>query len=135
MEASITINASVGECDATLETIRQWLQENARVTIPSQNLSGIIVQDDTPGADDRDKLWFKINGDNAFPYYWSTTCGKWRPMNGAPGDHITRHRINDTVAEDIAQWFGSGWELADGTNTLGVDLVNPKTKSVYAIHF
>lgn len=135
MEANIVINTPTGECDSTLEVIRKWLERNARVNLPDQNVSGIVVQADTPGVDDRDKLWFKVDGDNAFPYYWSSTCSKWRPMNGAPGDHITRHRINDTVAEDIAQWFSSGWELADGTNTLGVDLTNPQTRSVYAIHF
>lgn len=116
----IELNSSPGECDEALDRIRDLLK-SARVKIPNQATDGFIVSETAPGPNDRGKLWLKVDGSGAYWYKWSTDCGKWCPIDGVPGEIVTRYRIEETVAEDIAAYHGCGWELAAGENLLEVD--------------
>lgn len=115
-------NTLPGECDEAFEKIKAWLEES-RVYSVSDNATGFTESETEPGVDDRDKLWLKSDSTGKYWFYWSAACGKWCRIFGAPGDRITRHRINETVQEDIDDWFPCGWELADGSNSFSVNLV------------
>jgi hypothetical protein len=127
-------NTLPGECDEAFEKIKTWLEES-RVYANLSTVTGFLESETEPGVDDRDKLWLKSDSTGKYWYYWSATCAKWCRIDGAPGDRITRYRINETVQEDIDEWFPCGWELADGTNSLSVDLVgsSPTQLGVYSV--
>lgn len=116
----IRVDQDLDDCGEAMARIKQLI-ENARVYFPG-GISGFVVSADEPGPDDRDKVWIKTSdcGDRFF--CWSTTCGKWCATGGIPGERITRERINDTVAEDLEEYYPCFWQLADGSNVLGVDL-------------
>ena len=89
-----------------------------------------------PSPDDRDKLWLKLDAEGAKWHYWNARCGEWCQISGKPGDVLTRNRIQTTVSEDIGYYYPCGWELADGSNLLGVNLAESYLKSsVYQLQF
>lgn len=130
----IQLNSIPEECDEAWELIKERI-EAARVYLKSGTVNGFIISGEEPGADDRDKLWCKTDACSYYWYYYSAGCGKWCPMNGIPGERVTRHRIEETVAEDVTKYYGCGWELADGTNSLSVDLrgTQPSNLGVYSV--
>lgn len=116
----ILTNSFPGECGEAEELLRKIL-ESARVVFPGISAGQIVVSDTAPGPDDRDKAWLNTENNGLRWFAWSTKCGEWCQLSGAPGELLTRYRINATVAEDIEAYYPCGYQLADGSNLLGVD--------------
>lgn len=110
--------------------------ESCEVKFPgSIDELGFTISENPPGPDAISKPWLKTTDCGQVWMTWSARCGKWIASTGAPGERQTRRRIADTVAEELAGDFSS-WQLADGTNALGVDLrTNQKLASVYRLNF
>lgn len=127
----IKANSFPNECDEAFERIREML-ESARVYFDSPTISGYTTATEPPA--DTTKLWLHTSECGSTWKYYSTDCARWCPVGGSEGELITRYRINDTVAEDIEEFYGCGWTLADGDNDLNANLLLNK-RSVYSIHF
>jgi len=65
------------------------------------NIEGVIVQNATPAATDRDKLWVKIDGSGNYlrSYTWSTTYGVWVNPHPVPNDDKRRYIFTGTLAQ------------------------------------
>lgn len=73
------------------------------VGVFTNNMSGIIISDTPPGADDRDKLWFNTNNSDSQIYRWETSIGTWARKH--PFDPSSEKRVwfpleTDLTSED-----------------------------------
>lgn len=127
----IQTNALPGECDEAFQRIRDMIRQ-ARVYFPTPEITGFIESESPP--EDHTKLWLQADDCGKRWKYWSEDCDKWCPVGSIPGTQITRYRLADTVAEDIEEYYGCGWKLADGEEH-DVDLRSVSNKSIYAIAF
>lgn len=122
-------------CETPDEKLIREFIESADVYAGSEELADSHVASATePGVDDRGKPWLQTGDCGPRWYNWSSNCGTYNPITGAPGERRIRYRVADTVSEDMSRY--GGWSLADGGNVLGVNLADKHTrKSVYRLDF
>lgn len=121
--------------DPALNRVAEYLEScEARLPGTADEL-GYTVSAQAPGPDATKKPWLKTSDCGNVWMTWSARCGKWIASTGAPGERQTRRRVADTVAEELTTNFAN-WQLADGTNTLGINLKESRANgSIYRLNF
>ena len=104
-----------------------------------ENLTGIIVGKDTPGANDRDKAWAKVDAaTNRTLGIWVFNSGEWVPMplivpSGTTPTSPRKGELFLNSASGLQLYNGSSWT----TNLfpMGATADRPKSAAVNDLYF